>query len=64
MDEIGDLSSASRVKLLRLLQEGEYLPLGSDDPQFSDCRVFTATNVDIWALQRGDKFRQKMQHKK
>ena len=57
LDEIGDLSSASQVKLLRLLQEGEYLPLGSDDPQFSDCRILAATNVDVWELQRGHKFR-------
>lgn len=57
LDEIGDLSAASQVKLLRLLQEGEYLPLGSDDPQFSDCRILTATNADIWLLQRGEKFR-------
>lgn len=58
LDEIGDLSTASQVKLLRLLQEGEYLPLGFDDPQLSDCRILTATNADIWELQRGDKFRQ------
>lgn len=57
LDEIGDLNAASQVKLLRLLQEGEYLPLGSDDPQFSDCRILTATNANIWDLQRSDNFR-------
>lgn len=57
LDEIGDLSLASQVKLLRLLQEGEYLPLGSDTPQYTDCRIVTATNVDLWALQRNGAFR-------
>ncbi|MCK5914400.1 MAG: sigma-54-dependent Fis family transcriptional regulator, partial [Desulfuromusa sp.] len=33
LDEIGDLNSASQVKLLRLLQNGEYYPLGSDQPK-------------------------------
>jgi hypothetical protein len=32
LDEIGDLSLTSQVKLLRLIQEGEYYPLGSDAP--------------------------------
>ncbi len=47
LDEIGDLSPASQVKLLRLLQEKEYFPLGSDEPRYSNCRVVLATNVDL-----------------
>lgn len=57
LDEIGDLSHASQVKLLRLLQEGEYLPLGRDTPKYSNARVLTATNQDLWASQKEGKIR-------
>ncbi len=57
LDEIGDLSLASQVKLLRLLQDGEYFPLGSDVGKRSNARVVVATNQDIQALQESGKFR-------
>jgi DNA-binding NtrC family response regulator len=57
LDEIGDLSSASQVKLLRLLQEREYFPLGSDTRRMSDARVVAATNHDIEQLKASGKFR-------
>jgi DNA-binding NtrC family response regulator len=57
LDEIGDLSPASQVKLLRLLQEGEYLPLGRDIPKKTDCRIVAATNEDLWELQKNGRFR-------
>jgi DNA-binding NtrC family response regulator len=57
LDEIGDLSGPSQVKLLRLLQESEYLPLGSDSVKKSRARIVVATNEDIWKLQRSGKFR-------
>jgi DNA-binding NtrC family response regulator len=44
LDEIGDLSIPSQVKLLRLLQEGEYYPLGSDQPKRIKARVIVATH--------------------
>ncbi len=44
LDEIGDLDNAAQVKLLRLLQEDEYYPLGSDVPERSRARVVAATN--------------------
>ncbi len=47
LDEIGDLPVQSQVKLLRLLQEGDYLPLGSDLARRADCRVICATHVDL-----------------
>jgi transcriptional regulator with PAS, ATPase and Fis domain len=57
LDEIGDLSISSQVKLLRLLEQGEYLPLGMDEPKKSSARIITATNQDLWKLQREGKFR-------
>jgi transcriptional regulator with PAS, ATPase and Fis domain len=44
LDEIGELSMMSQVKLLRLLQEHEYLPLGSDAARSTDARIVVATN--------------------
>ena len=47
LDEIGDLSEASQVKLLRFLEEREYYPLGSDQVHHSDARVIVATHRDL-----------------
>jgi DNA-binding NtrC family response regulator len=47
LDEIGDLPVASQVKLLRLLQDGSYFPLGADKPRRSLARVVVATNCDV-----------------
>ncbi len=57
LDEIGDLSIASQIKLLRLLQEGEYYPLGSDKPKQLRARVVVATHRDLQAKQSSGKFR-------
>ncbi len=57
LDEIGDLSLASQTKLLDLLDTGNYYPLGSDLPRRSDARFLIATNRDLEALLRNDKFR-------
>ncbi len=47
LDEIGDLASASQVRLLRLLESHEYFPLGADSPRRSDARIIVATNRDL-----------------
>jgi len=57
LDEIGDLSQASQVKLLRLLQEHEYYPLGVDEPKFTDALIIVATNLDLFELKETGKFR-------
>lgn len=57
LDEIGDLAPASQVKLLRLLQEREYRPLGSDVVQRSDTHVVAITNHDLWAMTEAGTFR-------
>ncbi|MCP4111183.1 MAG: sigma-54-dependent Fis family transcriptional regulator [Desulfobacteraceae bacterium] len=57
IDEIGDLSLPSQVKLLRFIQDGEYLPLGSDKFKKSDARIIAATNRDLYKLHTENKFR-------
>jgi len=47
LDEIGDLNPASQVKLLRLLQDGEYYQLGSDQKKQMTARVVVATHADL-----------------
>ncbi len=47
LDEIGDLSMSSQVKLLRLLEDHIYYPLGSDLPEKSDARIIACTNHNI-----------------
>jgi len=63
LDEIGDLSAASQVKLLRLLQDGEYFPLGSDVAKRSDARVVVATNQDLQHLQDPGRFRKDLYYR-
>jgi two-component system nitrogen regulation response regulator GlnG len=57
LDEVGDLSNTSQVKLLRLLQEREYRPLGADVSKRADARIVVATNQDIVLSQQSGKFR-------
>jgi transcriptional regulator with PAS, ATPase and Fis domain len=50
LDEISELTGALQVKLLRVLQQGEYEPLGSTEPVRSDVRIIAATNSDLKSL--------------
>lgn len=57
LDEIGDISTALQIKLLRVLQEREYEPLGGTKPVKADIRLVSATNADLAALIAEGKFR-------
>jgi DNA-binding NtrC family response regulator len=57
LDEIGDLGNDSQIKLLRLLQEREYQPLGSDSAIPTDARFIFATNHDLAAAAAESSFR-------
>ena len=57
LDEIGDLAEISQMKLLRLLQEQEYYPVGDDTAFTSDARIIAATNKDLRELSEKGKFR-------
>ncbi|MEL7642080.1 MAG: sigma 54-interacting transcriptional regulator [Solidesulfovibrio sp.] len=57
LDEIGELPLALQVKLLRVLQERVYEPLGSDASVAADVRIVAATNRDLEALARTGEFR-------
>ncbi len=56
-DEIGELPLQTQVKLLRLLQQREYEPVGGTSPVKADIRIVAATNRDLQALVAQGKFR-------
>lgn len=57
LDEIGDLSESSQVKLLRVIQENEFYPLGADRPIPTDARIIVATHKSPAWLQDESRFR-------
>ena len=55
LDEIGELKPVMQAKLLRVLENGEYMPVGSSGARTADVRIIVATNKDIQEmLDRGD----------
>ncbi|MBF0453984.1 MAG: sigma-54-dependent Fis family transcriptional regulator [Magnetococcales bacterium] len=57
LDEIGDLKKSSQIKLLRLLQERCYYPLGADGAIGTDARIICATNQNLKELMVEERFR-------
>lgn len=63
LDEIGDLSEASQIKLLRLLQGNEYYPAGSDSAVKSEARIIVATNHNLEDLTTKGRFRKDLYYR-
>jgi len=63
LDEIGELSLASQVKLLRLLQEKEYYSLGSDRPRYARVRGLFSTNRNLEELTETGQFRKDLYYR-
>ncbi len=63
LDEIGDISPALQVRLLRVLQDRTFEPLGSTRPEKTDARVIVATNRDLSALTKQGIFREDLYYR-
>lgn len=63
LDEIGDLELSSQVKLLRVIQEGEYYPLGSDLAKKTDARIVVATQYEPEKLLQEGRFRKDLYYR-
>lgn len=63
LDEIGDTSPQMQVKLLRVLQEGTFTPVGSTEVRKANVRVLAATNKDLLAMVRTSEFREDLYYR-
>ena len=62
-DEIGTIGPETQIKLLRVIQEKEFTPLGSTEPIRVDVRILAATNADLLQLVKEGKFREDLYYR-
>lgn len=58
LDEVGELPLATQARLLRVLETGEFIPVGASQPQKTDVRIVAATNVNLREAVANGKFRE------
>ncbi len=63
LDEIGEMPIGTQARLLRLLESGEFIKVGSSIVQKTDVRVLAATNVDLPKLIKKDRFREDLYYR-
>ncbi len=63
LDEIGDLRPETQVRLLRVIQEREFTPIGETKPTKVDVRIIAATNVDLKEAVRSGQFREDLYYR-
>ncbi len=63
LDEIGNMSTSLQIKLLRVLQEREFLPLGGTKKVSVDVRIIAATNMDLKKMMEEGRFREDLYYR-
>src|SRR5262249_57856294 len=62
-DESGRRGAETQIKLLRVIQEKEFTPLGATDPIRVDVRILAATNADLYQLVKEGRFREDLYYR-
>jgi two-component system, NtrC family, response regulator AtoC len=63
LDEVGELAAETQVKLLRVLENGEYLPVGGREVKTCNVRIVAATNRDLAAMVKSGDFREDLYYR-
>ncbi|MDX1363869.1 MAG: sigma-54 dependent transcriptional regulator [Arenibacter latericius] len=63
LDEVGELPLTTQVRLLRVLENGEFLKVGSSQVQKTDVRIVAATNVNMYEAIKNEKFREDLYYR-
>jgi DNA-binding NtrC family response regulator len=63
LDEVGELPLGTQARLLRVLESGEYIRVGSSKPMKTDVRVIAATNVNLQEAVRSGRFREDLYYR-